>query len=408
MKTFIWNPEKTLTCEGELLARVSSVEYAGCTPGDAALLSMLADISREIFLNAQMRLVPQFVALAYWLRTNALQQLKLRHLDTLCNSGSVLVPRGVALHLPPTNVDTIFVYSWALSVLAGNVNIVRLSDKCSTDTEELVRLVSFVVDRHKQSSRQIFCQYPYGGEIEKNISRACDLRMIWGGDQKVDLISQISIKPDGLSIGFPDRKSISIIDCDSYRLADTAERNALASNLYNDIYWFSQMACGSPRTVVWIGKQDQDLTSDLYYRLQNIIVDKKYTVELGVSLAKRALANDFLAEGIAERVNFFSNELIVARLSNFNIGIERIHGGGFLTEYWVSELDEIAKLMTRKIQTIGHFGLTYQDLKRLAFSISGRGGYRIVPIGQALKFDADWDGVSLLAHLTRRVTVTHS
>ena len=54
-----------------------------------------------------------------------------------------MFPRGLVFHVPPANVDTIFVYSWALSALAGNPNVVRISsrsagaaDACSTTLNE--------------------------------------------------------------------------------------------------------------------------------------------------------------------------------------------------------------------------------------------------------------------------------
>src|SRR5229473_1854189 len=40
-------------------------------------------------------------------------------------------PRGLVFHVPPANVDTIFVYSWALSALAGNRNVVRISPRAA-------------------------------------------------------------------------------------------------------------------------------------------------------------------------------------------------------------------------------------------------------------------------------------
>ena len=42
-------------------------------------------------------------------------------------AGSLRVPRGLAFHLPPTNVDTLFVYSLMASFLVGNLNVVRVS-----------------------------------------------------------------------------------------------------------------------------------------------------------------------------------------------------------------------------------------------------------------------------------------
>ena len=57
------------------------------------------------------------------------------------------------------------------------------------------------------------------------------------------------------------------------------------------------------------------------------------------------------------------------------------------------------------VQTITHSGLTNAELELLANGIAGRGGYRIVPIGQALQFDTTWDGIELYEHMTRKILV---
>jgi|GEM_PF-224619 hypothetical protein len=401
----IWAPEKQMIDDAALLARVSAMTYAGREPGAQPLVGMLAAISRAILADPRARLASQYIALGYWLRPSALQQLRDDLVKQTNDSGALLAPRGVALHLPPTNVDTIFVYSWALSVLAGNANVVRLAEKLTADTEWLVSLIACVVAEHGEDERQLFCSYPYGDAFEQRISRQCDLRMIWGGDAKVETVSRTAIRPDGLSIGFPDRKSLSLIGVDSYARADEKARDELATQLYNDTYWFDQMGCGSPRLVVWIGEKSDTLSDDLYARLGKAVAAKKIAVETGVAIGKMALANDLLAEGVADRLRFFSNELVVVDIVDPVVGLERTHGGGFLGEYTVADIADIANFTTRKVQTLGHFGFSSEELKRLARAISGRGGYRIVPIGQALQFDVTWDGMELFVHMTRRITI---
>ena len=49
-------------------------------------------------------------------------------------------PRGLVFHLPPQNVETVFLYSWALSYLAGNANIVRLPQEISARMRAIVDL----------------------------------------------------------------------------------------------------------------------------------------------------------------------------------------------------------------------------------------------------------------------------
>jgi len=405
MSLYLWSPERTAIDEVALLARIEAMTYRGYEPCAPAAIAMLSAISHVLLNDPQARRAPQYVALGYWLRPAAMRRMCDELVAQATRQTSAWAPRGVALHLPPTNVDTIFVYSWALSVLAGNTNIVRLATTLSSDAEWLVRLVARIAIEHGEGDRQIFCAYPYGGGLEKATSRHCDLRMIWGGDAKVEAVSRIPIRPDGLSIGFPDRKSLALIRVESYEAATEAERDDLANRLYNDIYWFDQMGCGSPRLIVWEGEERRDLTTDLYARLSRIVAAKNYSVETGVAIGKFALANDLLAEGLADRLGFRSNELCVYDAADPGSCMQRVHGGGFLGECFVADIADAATFVTRNVQTLTHFGFEREKLEDLARRLFSRGGYRIVPIGQALQFDTEWDGVELLAHMTRRIVV---
>jgi len=405
MTSLIWNPEQSATDEATLLARIEAKTYAGREPCAPALINMLGAISRALLNDPKARRAPQYVALGYWLRPSALKRLRDDLLSCVDNEHTVLVPRGIALHLPPTNVDTIFVYSWALSVLAGNANVVRLAATLSNDTQWLVRLVAGIVAEHGEADRHLFCSYAYGGEFEKRVARHCDLRLIWGGDAKVEAVSRTPIRLDGLSIGFPDRKSLALISTASYAGAEEARRDELAVRLYNDTYWFDQMGCASPRLIVWVGDKRPDLSADLYARMSKVVAAKKYSVETGVAIGKFGLANDLLAEALADRVRFISNELCIVEVASAAEFLERTHGGGFLGEVFLSDIGDVAGFVNRKIQTLTHFGFIRSELDRLVRCILPRGGYRIVPIGQALQFEAEWDGVALFTHMTRIVIV---
>ena len=398
----IWSPEPTAVADGAFVDRVGAMVYSGRTPLDTALVDMLASLSGRILCDSALH-APQYVALGYWLRPAALHRLgdELAKLDT---GGRVRVPRGVALHLPPANVDTLFVYSWAMAVLAGNANIVRLAERIPTDTRRLIGTVCSVVAEHGQSDRNLFCHYRYGGDLERSISRVCDLRLVWGGDAKVEAVSRVAIRPDGLSIGFPDRRSLAVIATGAYRQADTRMRDGLAAAFFNDVFWFDQMGCGSPRTVVWLGDPG-DLADDFYRRLQWVVGERCYGVDPSVAMSKFVLANAMLARGITTNYQRHSAALDVSRTADPVAAIAEAHGGGFLCEWVAGSLDEVAHVVTRAVQTITHFGLSAEEVARMARGISGRGGYRIVPVGEALQFDSTWDGVDLFAHMTRQIVV---
>lgn len=378
------------------------MEFQGKPPCDPSNLALLGSLSQRILRDPASRRVPQYVALAYWLRPAALTRL-VAALPVIA-AGFLSVPRGLALHLPPTNVDTIFVYSWAMSVLAGNANIVRLGATLSDEARWLAAAVAVTVEEHGQTGRQLFCHYPYGGETERELSVLCDLRMIWGGDEKVAAVSKVPIRPDGLSIGFPDRKSLALVATDAYRAASQGERDALAVQFFNDVFWFDQMGCGSPRLIVWLGEPGA-LAQDFYERLGAVIADRGYRVDTGVAIGKLALSTDLLAEGVAGHHRAYSNELHVNRVDEPAAALKRNHGGGFLHDWVTDRVEDVALLTSRSVQTLTHFGLGPDATNRLARAISGRGGYRIVPIGQALQFDTVWDGIDLMSHMTRRILV---
>jgi hypothetical protein len=401
----LWDPQQKFIEDSLLLEKIERMVYDGRPPASRESVALLGAISKAILASPDARREPQYVALGYWLRAAAIERMCIRLLNQANDIKGLLAPRGIALHLPPTNVDTIFVYSWAISVLAGNCNIVRLPSQINPNTEWLVALISNVIFESGERARQLFCKLPREGKLITEISAHCDLRMIWGGDAKVASVSKILIRPDGLSIGFPDRKSIAVIKTLSYRSADEATRNALAAQFFNDIFWFDQMGCGSPRVLYWVG-EPKEMAADLFERLSCYAASKMHKAETGIAIAKFAAVNAMLAEGLANHGSSYSNALHVVETEEPCKAVMMGTGGGFLAYCSIDSIEQIAKEVTRKTQTIGHFGFADEELHSLARAVSGRGGYRIVPIGRALQFDIVWDGLDLIQHMTRRIVVT--
>lgn len=379
---------------------VQAMTYRGWRPFDQRAVELLSAISRRLLADPNARRVPQYVALGYWLRRAAIMRLQNHLVED--EDHMVVVPRGIALHLPPTNVDTLFVYSWAISVLAGNCNVVRLPSVMSPDTQWLVELVRSVIDEEHQADRHLFLHYDVGSALERLLAREADLRMIWGGDAKVLQANSVPIRPDGLSIGFPDRRSFAVIASDRYRSADERIREQLVQNFFNDLYWFDQMGCGSPRILFWLGEAE-DERREFFDRLDGLARTRGIDVPLGVAIAKLNEGMNLLAEDHATQFEHKSNLLDLVRLREDRPLPVPSQGGGFLAHRTVAALDEIADFVDRSTQTITHFGLGTTQLREFASKLAGRGAYKIVPIGDALKFGPDWDGVRLFSHMTRVV-----
>jgi len=389
--------------EGDFLARIAALEYAREPAFSDRSAAILESLSKRLLSAAQARAAPQLTALGFWLRRSRLAAMRdgfARNLPSSARS----VARGIAFHLPSQNVDTLFVYSWALSLLAGNVNVVRLPAEMPPVLGWLMQQVEEVLAEHEADNRQFFCRYPHTSQINAQLSALADLRVIWGGDDKVRAVSADPVRPDGLSVGFPDRKSFSILGADAYRARDDGGRDALAGQLYNDIFWFDQMGCGSPRILFWLGDAG-DVAHDLYARLDKVAEGKAYGVETGVALNKLSFMNELVACNAARNGTRFSNRLSVLSADLGPHLVERVQGGGMLIDVHLANITEIAPMLDRQTQTITHFGLDAAQLEDLARIMSVRGGFRLVPVGEALSFAEIWDGLPLLGMMTRQISV---
>src|SRR5699024_4790213 len=83
---------------------------------------------------------PEIVALGYFMRPIELRALA-DGLRALEGDQTLRAPRGVVFHVPPSNVDTLFAYSWLLGMLCGNASIVRLSSRAGAAAGVLARIV---------------------------------------------------------------------------------------------------------------------------------------------------------------------------------------------------------------------------------------------------------------------------
>ncbi|MBL4829139.1 MAG: hypothetical protein JKY55_04510 [Aliivibrio sp.] len=399
----IFSPTKSVISADELYARIEALTYSGREPLNASIIDFLDLLSKKFLRSPLARNNPQITALGFWLRKAATKKIRNNFLSRQPEN-TLLTPRGIAFHLPPANVDTLFVYSWALAFLAGNVNIVRLPAKPSEVAQYLIESIIEVLVDFGDDKRHIFCSYDYDNDINASISRHSDLRMIWGGDDKVNMLSKLPLRPDGLSLGFPDRYSYSVISGNAYSECDDRTQNILVENFYNDLFWFDQMGCGSPRVLYWLGNDDERIT-DFSKKLSAKALSKGYEPDTSVVINKFTFMNDMLAKNIALSGTAYSNAL---HILDANVGIDLRNiapGGGMLTVVKISSLDEIGKMAQRKDQTVTHFGFSRNELISFAGSIVGRGGYRIVPIGQALNFGPIWDGLDLLTDMTRKIVV---
>lgn len=374
-------------------------------PFHPAAVDFCADLARTLARRA--RHLPEVQALAFWMRRSAVARLE-DSFARLADDATVLVPRGTVFHVPPANVDTIFVYSWLLSVLCGNRNVVRLSARTTDQAALLVDLVRERLDAHP-GVRDTTAMVRYGHDRAATdaASRSCDLRVVWGGDSAVDAVRSSPLPPRAVDVTFSDRASLAVVRADAYAALGEGERDALVHEFYNDTYWFDQLGCSSPRAVLWVGDAARcaDLGHDFFARLRAEVAGRGYSVDTAGALAKLGFAYRTVLDQTVIAWDTFGNELAVLWMADFPVIAAEFSGGGTFLQHCTASLDDIANHVDRRIQTLTQFGFAHEELRALAVRLNGRGIDRIVPFGKALSFGHVWDGYDLLQTFTRRVVV---
>ena len=236
------------------------------------------------------------------------------------------------------------------------------------------------------------------------------MRLIWGGDATVAQIRALALPPLANEIGFGDRFSASAINAEAYLTADDQTRANLIAAFANDLFWFDQFACASPRLLVWVGTEitaDQAST-DFYARLAQHAEDKGINPSAGTPLAKLTMTYLALHDLPVTQHHIYNPALTVVTLADLSTlsPFKRVpYGFGLLLATRLETLGDLATTAERRDQTLTVWGFPPKACEDFVRACGGRGFDRIVPVGHALDFHPIWDGHNLFAAMTRLVQV---
>ena len=352
-----------------------------------------------LFLMKNGRSEPSIVAAGYWLRKKHLLTIKQQYHDR-CNTA-----KGVAFHIAPGNVDTLFFYSIVVSVLSGNQTILRISNKLTQETQFFIELLADFFNDHKKHDAVYalihIIQYQHdtdhGHDITLQLSLFADARVIWGGDAAVAKISEIPQKIDANNITFPDRYSVAVI-----HLENDSEIGNAVNQLITDIKPFYQQACSSPKVIYWLDTAQQlqekfwllfieKTTEQLSLSTSDLISQLVYLQRLPL-LLNHAVKNKLNVEKY--------NELQKVDVEFITLDAIKAHCG-----LWTLLSQQITNLADIKLfshcQTVTTSGIDVSIIEQWQQSAKlAETAKRFVPAGQALTFSHIWDGIDLIDSLT--------
>ncbi len=375
---------------------------------DERAIHFLNALSKQILTNKQMRQYPELMATGFWLRKGHIHKLQEDFSKRL--EGGLILPRGVVFHIAPSNVDSIFLYSWVLSLLAGNSNIIRLSTRQDEQLLVLLALIERTLAKEEYSElrlRNMVVSYPHDDHITKLLSSKCHVRVIWGGDATIQAVRAIPLKPIATEIVFADRFSSVVLSAEQVLRASNPDFKQFIHHFYNDAFWFQQMACSSPRMVAWIGEKDEvdQAQTRFWLAVQEKLEQREHSISAALHMTRLSTAYYYGAQAETAAVTVTdSGSPLRIEMKDLNKNIREVHcGGGVFLEMAFASLSELASVFNEKDQTLTYYGFNKDELAELVMKLQGRGIDRIVPVGQALDFHEIWDGYHLLTYFTREI-----
>lgn len=372
-------------------------------------LDFVQALSQALLKHVKARAYPELMALGYWLRQA--QMARLQKEFRASSLQRLWTARGTVLHIPPANVDSIFIYSWLFSLLAGNRNIIRLSTRSSPQLEVLLELILGLLRSPQHcaiAERTRLVSYTANDQITTDLSAMCDMRVVWGGDATIAAIRALPLPPTASEIAFADKYSMALIDAQKWLAYPCSQRRELALHFWNDSYWFGQMACSSPRLVLWVGslalaKQASD---DFWPYIDAISSQRQIRFE-PINYVDKLVAVQNIAIDAPNATVYRGSDNALTRiwLEQPCLYAQYHCGGGLFLEAAIPDIDTLATFVSRKVQTVSYAGFSADDCKAFVRQQPLSGIDRFVPFGQALDFAPIWDGMDLRTVFLREITV---
>ena len=368
---------------------------------DQNIIFFLDEISKEILKNNESKKFPDLITFGFWCRANNIKSL-LKNYNFFKNR----IGRGSVLHITPSNVPTNFAYSMVFGLLSGNNNIIRLPSKKFFQIEILCKILKKLSKRKnlkKIFNRLLLIRYENSDSISSELSKEVEARIIWGGDKTINKFKTFTTKPRCIDLTFADRYSISLINSNMLIKLNNSQLSILAQKFFNDTYTMDQFGCSSPNTVFWIGNNNT-YKNKFWIELRKI-VNQKYNLDLsGTNKKISNLMNLTLNENKKEKININNFNLIKLNKSKFEFNnFDNVNFGTF-TEINLNNLNQLSKYVSDKLQTLTYYGVEFDFIKKFIIKNKLKGIDRIVPIGRAFDLTPEWDGVDIIATLSRTIS----
>jgi len=360
----------------------------------------LHTLSGEIMKSSAAKRFPDVITFGFFCRKANLTKLKEQYYE------EGRIGRGLSFHIAPSNVPINFAYSMVAGLLAGNSCVVRASSKNFEQVTLLCELMEKASENTAASDYISVVQYGREKEINDFFSSLSDVRVIWGGDDTINEIRRSPIPTRAVEVCFADRYSLCILNAkDVLQITDW---DRIAQEFYNDTYLYDQNACSSPRLMYWLGAEDEvESAKSKFWNGIHDYIGKKYAIEPVIAVDKLTMNYRVAIENDGVRLEHDKDNLfcrICVPDLNMDLSGYACPGGSYL-EYSSNSLDELAKAVNKKFQTLSYLGGDPKLYRDFVIGKGLSGIDRIVPMGKTADFSLTWDGYNLIDTMSRMIMI---
>lgn len=375
-------------------------------------VSFLSELSKELLSIPGIREHLDVMSYAYWIRKASLEKTK----GEFVRADVTRMGRGVAFHIAPSNVPVNFAVSMTSALLAGNICIIRVSNKEFEEVNIICSAIKRILNKteyEKMKSYICIVRYEHNDEITAYLSSMCDVRIIWGGNRTIEQIRRNPIPPRAIEMCFADRHSVAIINADEYLKSAKDPDNGLnfvreiAKKFYTDTYYTDQNACSSPRIVVWLNRNNSIAEAkQIFWETLEKEVSERYELQPIQAVDKLSMATELSMKKDGVRLTRKGNKLFVIDLDSLTSDVmDYKMSGGYFFQYSAASLNEITPIMGKMCQTVAVFGLDKRSVVNFVLEKGVRGVDRVVDIGDTMGLEFTWDGFRMIEAMSRVIYI---
>lgn len=342
-------------------------------------------------------------AFSFWCRKGNLSHIREQYVRQW--NGRKVIGRGVAFHIVPSNIPVLFAFSMAASLLAGDPVVLRLPEKETVQEQMILSALRQVMEVQPEwKMRIVILRYGHVKEVTDALSRLCQVRVIWGGDHSIQEIQKSVLEPGKMELAFADRRSAAVLRADV--ILEKEDLADIVRGFYNDTYLNDQNACSSPSLLYWQGSSEQvALAHEKFWKAAAPYIQSHY--ELGAHLAVQKWEQAMYLAATKENIKIqkFGNEVVLVKLPELSADVwELTVPGGFFFECSGENMEGLYPVLTRKCQTLTCVsGDECAEVAEKLICAGVSGVDRVVQIGHALDFSLIWDGIDLIAQMSRKI-----